>query len=47
MLVDRPVTEVFVLGGRVAWVQMDKGFDPGRASVHVYNQGAAEGACDL
>ena len=39
VLVDRPVTEVFVLGGRVAFVHQDNTFDARKTSVHVYNSG--------
>ena len=39
VLVDRPVTEVFVLGGRVAFVHQDNTFDASKTSVHVYNGG--------
>jgi hypothetical protein len=39
VLVDRPVVEVFVMGGRIAWVHNDNTFDINNTSVHVYNHG--------
>ena len=41
ILVDRPIVEVFVLGGRLAWVWAGgRPFSPANASVHVFNAGS-------
>jgi hypothetical protein len=40
ILVDRPVVEVFVLGGRIAFVHQDLGYSQSMTAVHVYNEGA-------
>lgn len=46
ILVDRPIVETFVLGGRLAWAHPDEHgqpvFNVGNSSVHVYNNGAGE-----
>ena len=38
ILVDRPVTEVYVLGGRIAFVHGDGTFTLDKTAVYVYNQ---------
>ena len=43
MLVDRPIVEVYVLGGRIAWVHQDNQFNVSQASVHLYNAGVGRG----
>jgi hypothetical protein len=39
IIVDRPIVEVYVLGGRIAWVHMDNTFNPNTTAVHIYNAG--------
>jgi hypothetical protein len=39
IVVDRPIVEVYVLGGRIAWVHQDAFFNPNSTSVHVFNNG--------
>eukprot|EP00041_Stephanoeca_diplocostata_P017920 m.370352 g.370352 ORF g.370352 m.370352 type:complete len:629 (+) comp20858_c0_seq34:199-2085(+) len=40
ILVDRSVVEVFVMGGRIAWVHADPLFNETKTAVHLYNDGA-------
>lgn len=40
VLIDKPTVEIFVLGGRIAWVMNDGHFDPNQTSVHLYNSGS-------
>jgi hypothetical protein len=39
IVVDRPIVEVYVLGGRIAWVHSDFFFNASTSAVHVYNHG--------
>ena len=41
MVVDRPVVEIFVNGGRAAYVAADGGVQAGRAAVALFNNGTA------
>lgn len=39
IIVDRPIIEVYVLGGRIAWAHQDNFFNASATSVHLYNAG--------
>merc|ERR1711924_452183 len=40
VLVDRPIVEVFVMGGRIAYAHADAAFSMDRSSVHIFNDAA-------
>jgi sucrose-6-phosphate hydrolase SacC (GH32 family) len=42
ILVDRPIVEVFLMGGRAAFVATRVPFDPDATSVHLFNSGNAD-----
>lgn len=44
ILVDRPLVEVFVQGGRAAYVFADTTFTPDKSSVHLFNWGTSGAA---
>jgi predicted alpha-1,6-mannanase (GH76 family) len=42
IIVDRPIIEVYVLGGRIAWVHQDNFFNASATSVHLLQRWSAE-----
>lgn len=39
VLVDKPIAEFFIMGGRAAYVAIDRFYTPAAASVHFFNGG--------
>jgi sucrose-6-phosphate hydrolase SacC (GH32 family) len=40
VLIDKPIVEFFVMGGRAAYVACDKFYSPSNSSIHLFNAGA-------
>ena len=40
VLVDKPIVEFFIMGGRAAYVAIDEFYTPAAASAHLFNAGA-------